>query len=271
MEFERDCEVCGADKPRVISRYTRSRWPVVECTCCHFVYLKQAPVYDALNDEFAWEKSHAAEAEKRSKKPWAKLDRATRWRLLFGKLLDNRSRSKAQGRVLEVGCGGNTRVPAGAVPFGIEISEGLAAVAAPVFEARGGRCVHAPALTGIQQFASSFFDAIVMRSYLEHEAHPYVVLLSAAAKLKPGGRIYVRVPNFASPNRYVMGAEWCGFRFPDHVNYFTPRTLKALATRAGLKYRRVNWYSPFDDNITAEFIKPLEPTYTVAAIATVAS
>jgi hypothetical protein len=45
--------------------------------------------------------------------------------------------------------------------------------------------------------------------------------------------VVVKVPNFASVNRRLRGNRWCGFRFPDHVNYFTPATLARLAHEAG--------------------------------------
>ena len=55
----------------------------------------------------------------------------------------------------------------------------------------------------------------------------------ASGKLKPGGVIYVKVPNYATVNRMVRGREWCGFRFPDHLNYFEPASLKRLAEAEG--------------------------------------
>ena len=30
-----------------------------------------------------------------------------------------------------------------------------------------------------------------------------------------------------------MAKRWCGFRYPDHLNYFTPKTLAAMAGEAG--------------------------------------
>jgi hypothetical protein len=53
-----------------------------------------------------------------------------------------------------------------------------------------------------------------------------------------------------------MGAKWCGFRFPDHVNYFSGRSLRALAESVGFRYVRTNWLSPFDDNIIAVLKRP---------------
>lgn len=48
-----------------------------------------------------------------------------------------------------------------------------------------------------------------------------------------------------------------GFRFPDHVNYFTSRSLRSLAESVGYAYSRTNWLSAFDDNIIAVLKKPL--------------
>jgi hypothetical protein len=32
-----------------------------------------------------------------------------------------------------------------------------------------------------------------------------------------------------------MGPRWCGFRHPDHLNYFTPLTLGRMAAKAGFR------------------------------------
>ena len=45
----------------------------------------------------------------------------------------------------------------------------------------------------------------------------------------------VKVPNYGSLNRIVTGQRWCGFRYPDHLNYFSPDTFRVLANRAGFE------------------------------------
>jgi SAM-dependent methyltransferase len=183
-----------------------------------------------------------------------RLDIATRWRTTLGHWLDRsqlRGALPAAGRVLDIGCGGACRVPEGPTPYGIEISKALASRAAPAFEARGGAVVNASAIDGLEQFAGQFFSGIMMRSFLEHESQPRSLLESAFRSLAPGGVVFVRVPNFGGINRRVVGREWCGFRFPDHVNYFTGASLRRLAERTGFGYRRLNWLSPFDDNLIA--------------------
>ena len=68
----------------------------------------------------------------------------------------------------------------------------------------------------------------------------------------------VKVPNYACFNRTVRGDRWCGFRWPDHVNYFTPRTLREMVESAGLRIARMNFFDrhPFSDNMYAVLEKP---------------
>lgn len=259
--ISRSCQVCGGmgrgTKP--LAAYTVSRWPVVECPSCGFVYLAEAPTYDALKDEEAWEKNHAKEMARRKRQLLYRLDYATRFRLRIGKAIENSRMRRVigrSGRVLDIGCGGGVRVPDGLIPFGIEISDRLAELAGPQFMQRGGSVYHGPALDGLDSFTDSFFSAILMRSYLEHEVEPRAVLEKAFRKLAPRGKVLVKVPNYGSVNRRLMGANWCGFRFPDHVNYFSSQTLGRLARSIGFRYSGRNVVPAIDDNLYVVLEKP---------------
>jgi hypothetical protein len=69
--------------------------------------------------------------------------------------------------------------------------------------------------------------------------------------LRPDGRLILKMPNYASVNRRVRGARWCGYRFPDHVNYFTPASLQAMVRAAGLEVVRMRAVDrlPTSDNM----------------------
>jgi SAM-dependent methyltransferase len=258
-DVERDCEVCGSSRYSTLAHYTTTDWPVVRCDDCGFVYLGAAPSYEALANEHAWEKSFSAEERRRDRQRFAWIDTTTRWRTKIGHWIDSYRRRRAlglTGNVLDIGCGGSCRVPKGPTPFGIEISPAQAGWAAPHFEARGGRVIQAAAIDGFDAFDDGFFSAILMRSYLEHERQPRLVLEKAFAKLAPGGTIYVRVPDYGSVNRHVMGTKWCGWRFPDHVNYFTAASLRALAESVGFRFSHTNRLSLFDDNIIGVLKRP---------------
>ncbi len=225
------------------------------------VYLKQAVNYEFLSEDMAWEKQAAKEKKRRRERKsflyW--LDMKTRWRLHAVKKNDwaRISAKVSRGRILDVGCGQSALITEEHTPYGIEISKSAAAKSNELMRARGGYVVHAPAVEGLEQFEDDFFDGIIMRSYLEHEARPREVLTAAYEKLRPGGYIYVKVPNFSSINRIVRGKNWCGFRFPDHLNYFSKRTLVKLASGVGYTTELINTLTQHtNDNMHYFFRKP---------------
>ena len=124
--------------------------------------------------------------------------------------------------------------------------------------AYGGRCVRASALEGLAVFPAHSVDLIVLASFLEHEIQPMPLLRECTRILRSGGRVVVKVPNHASWNRHVRGPRWCGYRWPDHVNYFTPRTLAQAARAAGLDVARMNWRDrlPISDSLYAVLAAP---------------
>jgi hypothetical protein len=74
--------------------------------------------------------------------------------------------------------------------------------------------------------------------------------------LAPGGVAIVKVPNYGSLNRRVTGRKWCGFRYPDHLNYFTPQTLRGLAEGCGYRVRfGLTDRLPTSDNMYAVLTK----------------
>ena len=252
----RACPICDTAKSSVISIYCRDHWSVEQCEACGHVYLKNPPGYDALVEEFAWEKTYETEHERRlAESPIAyRLDVATRVRhTAFRKSsADKYTAWFGSGNLLDIGCAGANEDYPNFTRYGIELSKELAGIADASMRNQGGYCIHGPGAEAIWKFPEDTFDGIVMFSYLEHEEEPLKVLKGAARALKPTGNIYVRVPNFGSLNRKVTGKKWVGFRYPDHVNYFTVSDLESLAAKAGLKVKLLNPIRlPFDDNINA--------------------
>ena len=260
---QRGCPSCKDSSSKV--EYQSQDYAVVRCVPCGFVYLPVSAAFEHyVEGDGAWENAIGANTALRLKKMplRTKFSLATRFRTKFRKktpvsYLDRHFSATNQKRidVLDIGCGDGgylLSLEDRFVPFGIEISRELAQLAEAVFSGRGGSVINAPKTKALHQFQSQSMDAIVMRSYLEHEAEPLEVLQGCAKVLKKTGLVVIKVPNYASLNRIVMGSNWCGLRFPDHVNYFTPQSLSTMAALAGFKtIQRIADKLPTSDNMWA--------------------
>jgi SAM-dependent methyltransferase len=246
------CPICNADNgARSPSAWSRVPWVLKECGQCDFLYLENPPPASDFSAEFAWERTHAQERARRQERE-PLLVAVNAWRSALaarliairrgGKIVRWIDRYVGSGRLLDVGCGHGmllSLTPPRIVPYGVEISTQLAAQANRLALARGGYVVEGAAATALSLFSNSFFDGIVMRCYLEHEVDPAKVLRVSSRILRPGGVLIVKVPNFDCWNRRIVrGARWCGFRHPDHVNYFTPRSLTNLVRAHGFEIAR---------------------------------
>jgi len=255
--------------------YAPAPWVLKRCVDTDIIFLANPPAYEELSETYAYEVTFKKESDaRREAEPiryafsgMLKRFRATvlkRNKVLdiLRKLIDGSTAARIN--VLDVGCGWGellqilmTSLPpqqrARVAPHGVEISRELARLSDEKLAPLGGRCVHASAQDGVLRFAEDYFDIIVMASYLEHESSPLQVLENCRKRLKAGGFIIVKVPNFACYNRMIRGPRWSGFRWPDHVNYFTPATLRAIADKAGLEVVRMTALdtTPFSDNMYA--------------------
>lgn len=79
------------------------------------------------------------------------------------------------------------------------------------------------------------FDAVTMNHVIEHVPDPIGTLTECKRVLRPGGLLVVVTPNGDGLGRRRFGPSWRGWEVPRHLFVFTPRTLRACATRAGLR------------------------------------
>jgi SAM-dependent methyltransferase len=136
------------------------------------------------------------------------------------------------GHALDVGCGRGDLAAAllarGWRAAGVEPSERAAAIAAR----RGVQVVGATLATA--QLPVDGYDLVVLRHSLEHLPEPLEDLRRVREALRPGGRIVISAPNFASWQRKRFAANWFHLDLPRHRVHFTPRSLAAALRRADL-------------------------------------
>lgn len=267
----RHCPLCAADNTACPpTAWSRPPWRIKRCGTCTLVYLENAVPYQELEENLAWTKTSALERQRRREvepifsRLSAALKRVRIAARRRNKMVERITAFTRHGNVLDIGCGsGGTlaQLPETLIPFGVEIDRTAAEAADHRFQTRGGRAIQAAALAGLRSFDSRQFECILLQSYLEHELEPLPVLREVSRLLAPRGRAIIKVPNFGCWNRRLRGNRWCGFRFPDHVNYFTPATLDAAINAAGLQCvdHRFSDRLPTSDNMWAEVCRVPAP------------
>jgi len=242
----RVCPCCSHDNTaETPSTYSCGSWKIKVCTNCRFVYLENVLPYDELVTNRAWTKSFLeAKHLRQHNQPVLAACSAIGKRLQDGvsqvikrdKLQSLVNRFVQRGRLLDVGCGYGgalKKLKPEFVPVGIEIEAEMATLADRYARGRNGKVLLNDALSGLGQFPAAYFDGVVLQSFLEHEVQPGPMLEQCARVLSDRGHLIIKVPNYGCWNRRLFGKRWCGFRFPDHVNYFTPRSLRQMLRGAG--------------------------------------
>ena len=146
---------------------------------------------------------------------------------------------KGELTVLDVGCGEGallSRIRKSyqtANLFGFEPS--------PNYASHAGKVSDATVIVGgLDEFAAACaterFDIITISHVLEHILDPVDLLKRLKNLLKPGGVIYIEVPN-------IMSTEWngVGMFHIAHVIQFTPKTITFAVNLAGLSVLRENF------------------------------
>lgn len=253
------CPLCGRDNRTVhpISS-PHPQWGLTLCQQCGLLYLRTVIDVSGLARSHRWSMSFHATADQRRALRWGKA--LVYWKKLRKLLLPHRKAEALirkyviEGRLLDVGCGSGrllSRLDELLVPVGIEVDRHAAAAAAERAKPRGGCVLSTDALSGLRSLDDASFDGVLMSSFLEHENELLLALEEARRVLCPTGILIIKVPNYDCWNRRLQGWRWSGYRFPDHVNYFTPTTLRQLVLRAGLEVARFSWRDrlPTSDNM----------------------
>lgn len=91
--------------------------------------------------------------------------------------------------------------------------------------------------------AGASCDAITMWHSLEHVLDPNATLALARRLLRPGGVVYVCVPNLDSLQADLAAESWCYVDVPHHVSHFSPEGLAASLERAGFSAITPHWWN----------------------------
>lgn len=153
----------------------------------------------------------------------------------FEELLDRFEPHRSTGRLIDVGCGAGFFLECakerGWEVHGTEYGDRAVATC----RARGIDIREGPLDPLVYEPGS--FDVVCSFEVMEHLARPLDEMRRMLTLLRPGGLLYVTTPNFRSVGHFLAGASWNVVNPPEHLTYFTPRTLRRAARQLGLRTR----------------------------------
>jgi SAM-dependent methyltransferase len=220
-----DCPNCGgADHVRL---FEKQGFTFVRCAECRLVFVNPQVREDVVQDEYRTAETNDLWLDVLTSERQLELDRAK-----FGEVLDLLEPFRGEGRLLDVGCSiglfldlARERDWSG---IGLELAPRALAHAR---ERYGLEVLDVPLEEA--GFEPESFDAVGLLSVLEHTNEPLRLLGDVARVLRPGGAVYVVVPNVESLACRVLHERARTFDGRNHLVYFSPATLTDLFDRSG--------------------------------------
>jgi 2-polyprenyl-3-methyl-5-hydroxy-6-metoxy-1,4-benzoquinol methylase len=223
-----DCPVC--DSPDKSLFLTKDWFTFSKCSACGMVYLNprltEQATYDFYNSP--WNAIYN-ETKFDTVSESTTLDDAINQQNLD--LIVN-ARGGERGRLLEIGFASGfflrAAKAAGFEVHGLELNE-------PNY--RRVRDLLGPTIHNVDLFRANLpaehFDVVYMRDVFEHVPEPKAMLREIGRIMRPGGVVYIEVPNIDGLiYRVVRERHVCVFGF-EHLNYWSPSTLRKILELTG--------------------------------------
>jgi SAM-dependent methyltransferase len=230
------CQLCGGGQVvHFMTAPDRFHWRpeqyrLMRCPACSYVWLADPP-----NPEQMW--FHYSEDYHRAIMAAGENSAPSRWQ----RQRDVVARHKKGGAILDIGCSSGaflgTMKGESWKLYGIEMEASTAekAKAATGAEIFVGEAFDAP-------FPAESFDVITGFDVLEHVYHPRQFLTKILDWLKPGGIVYLGLPNIDSWEARMFGTYWYGLELPRHLSFFSPRSLRHVFTSLG--FQEISLFTP---------------------------
>jgi len=248
-DFAVTCPLCGEITTKILfdqeesrldsstigsSRRHTSPGRILRCGSCGFGFRQTRPSPEQLKELYRQMDPRVYDSELHGRNRTAK----THLRIV--------QRYLRPGRVLDVGCASGLflfhAMQVGWSVTGIEPNEALCEDARRILGGKGS--VYCDALETVS--LEGKFDAITAWDVLEHVPHPRAFLSACRSLLRPGGFLFLNVPDLDSWEGKLLGRRW-PLLLPEHLNYFNKHSLSLCAKQADLVSvqfgRRLAWFS----------------------------
>ena len=142
-----------------------------------------------------------------------------------------------QTRLLDVGFGAGALLKA-AAELGFD-AHGIETSPMAVAQARSHGLSAEEGDFRVAPWPDASFDVVCMIELIEHLPEPLAFLRKARQSLAPGGMLFLTTPNGASLSARLLGPQWSVVAPPEHLQLFSPRSMRRALAAAGFDVVRV--------------------------------
>lgn len=217
LDYFSACPICSSTNLKEKNGYKNAF--LVECKNCNFIFSQRIPTDLELEQHY-------------TNYPVAKLTPMTIIR--FQELLDAFEKYRQKNNILDVGCGDGYFLEEAKKrnwnTIGTEYNTGsIERCRLKGIEVFNGK------LKEITKLENNYFDVITSFEVLEHINNPQEEIKSFWKLLRPGGIVYLTTPNFNSISRRILGDKWNIIYYPEHLSYYTLKSIKRLFEDNGFR------------------------------------
>lgn len=215
------CPVCQGENLKPVQGFEKHH--LVKCGACSFVFCKPLPSKEELDEVY---------------EGYGRNDYLSDLTIqAYERILDTFEPYRKTNKLIDVGCGIGYFLEVakkrGWEVYGTEFTE----EAVNICEKKG-----ASMQLGVlnpSNYEAESFDVVCSFEVIEHINNPREELDNFHKLLRKGGLVYCTTPNFNALERHQLGADWNVTTYPEHLSYYTPKTLKRVFTETGFKTKKV--------------------------------
>lgn len=229
-----ECLICDSRDIQPLERYKKDH--LVKCAACEFVFSSRIPSEAELQAEYATTYTRSDEIS---------LITLSR----YPGILDHFETYRSTNNIIDVGAGNGHFLKAarerGWNTYGTEFDERAVKICTDK-----GIHMHSGKLNP-SNYEPEKFDIITSFEVIEHINNPKEELSNFYRILRPGGIVHLTTPNVGSISKAFLKEKWTIFNYPEHLCYYSPKTIKMIFKRLGFTKRYIHTTGINFDRIVA--------------------
>jgi 2-polyprenyl-3-methyl-5-hydroxy-6-metoxy-1,4-benzoquinol methylase len=217
----KNCLICQGFDLKPLTGFEQHH--LTKCGSCGFVFCKPIPTQEELNMVY---------------EGYGRNDYLSALTIhAYERVLDSLEPYRKTNKLIDVGCGIGYFLEVakkrGWEVYGTEFTE----EAVGICEAKGAQM--RLGVLNPDNYEAESFDVVCSFEVIEHINNPREELVNFHKLLRKGGVVYCTTPNFNAVERYMLGADWNILGYPEHLAYYSPKTLKQVFKESGFSPKKV--------------------------------